>query len=167
MPRARSGKGVDLLPILEVDVGVLDALAADAQATLLAQTIENVNSLEDYGSGSIKGLRLRVMVKPEAVIEYPPRLIVLILPSGMSTPSLITKALMKQNERFIWGDISLAPYSDPTANTIWWADLHLKTARRFHSGDVMSFVVHNTDPAVAFGAQGSGYMSGRAYVSED
>lgn len=166
MPRG-SRKGVDLLPLYEVETTTLDALAADGTATMMDQAIENVNSNEDYGSGSIKGLRVYCQVKPEAVIEFPPRLTFMIIPSGMTAPTVKTNAARKQNERFIWGDVSLAPYSDPAATSIWWAKLHLKTARRFHSGDRLLVQVANDDPAVAFGAAAVGFVIGRAYVTED
>ena len=166
MPRSKR-KGVDLFVLRDIETTALDSLAANTQATLIGQTIENVNSGEDYGSGSIKGLRMDVQVKPEAIVEFPPRLAVVITPSGMTVPQFVTAGNRKQNERFAWGDIVLKPYADPSTATIWHASLHLKTARRFHSGDVLSVLLVNEDPAVAFGAAAVGYTFLKAYVTED
>lgn len=166
MARAKR-KGVDLMPIIDVELGTLDGLAASAQATIYSSVIENVNSGEDYGSGSIKGLQLAVTIKPEAVVEMPPRITVLITPSGMTVPTVVTAAAVKQNERFMWGQFQVFPYADPTAATVWFGSLRLKTARRFHSGDVLTILCTNDDPATAFGAAAVGMVFGRAYVTED
>lgn len=155
------------MPIFAREQTTLDSLGTTAQATLLNATIENVNTSEDYGSGSIKGLRLDFVIKPEAIIEMPPHVVVMILPSGMSVPDVGSNALIKQNERFIWGTLVLRAWTDPAATSIWSGQLHLKTARRFHSGDKLTVVIENNDPAVTFGAAAVGYMFGRVYVSED
>ncbi len=167
MPRGRGGKGVDLFVIEASEQSVLDSLASGAQATLVNATIENVSTSEDYGSGSVKGLRIDVVIKPEAIIEFPPRLCVMILPSGMSVPSVTSAALRKASERFCWGDYVMDALTDPAATSIWKAKMHLKTARRFHSGDKFTLVVVNEDPNVAFGAAAVGYTFGKAYVTED
>lgn len=166
MPRTKR-KGVDLMPIFGIEQTTLDGLASNVQATLLNATIENVNTSEDYGSGSIKGLFLDVMIKPEAVIEIPPHIVVSIYPSGMSVPDLGTGALLKANERFMWGTLVLQTATDPAATNLWQGHLNLKTARRFHSGDKLTIVMENNDPNVAFGAAAVGFIFGRAYVSED
>lgn len=166
MPRG-SRKGVDLLPIREVEIVAGDNLAANTQITWLAQVIENVNSNEDYGSGSIKGLRVALQVFPGAQISIGPRCVVMILPSGMTVPSVVTAAEVKQAERFIWGEKALMPIGDPTATNLWAAELLLKTARRFHSGDLLTFVLINEDPGTAYGAAVDAYILGRVYVTED
>lgn len=163
----RSKKGVDLFVIRDIETTAVDALAANAAATMVDDVIENVNSNEDYGSGSIKGLRADFVVKPEAVIEFPPRLVVMIIPSGMTVPAVTTAGQRKQNERFCWGDIIMGSKTDPSATSIWFATLHLKTARRFHSGDKLAIVIVNEDPAVSFGAAAVAYTYLKAYVTED
>lgn len=158
---------MDLLILSEFEQTTLDNLGAASQATMMTSPIENVNSNEDYGSGSVKGLRLDMFIKPEAILEAPPRATVMITPSGMTIPTVVLQGARKQNERFCWGDIVLSPYSDPAATSLWWANLHLKTARRFHSGDVISVVIVNNDGNVAFGAGAVGYGMLKAYVTED
>lgn len=165
MPKSRGKQ--DLIPIRELEEAALDALAAASQATVFDMVLENPNTNENYGSGSVKGLRVYIHVKPEAILEMPPKAVILVLPSGMTVPSVKTAAEMKQSERFLWGDLALGTYADPDASTVWWGRLHLKTARRYHEGDRLVFVISNEDAAVAFGAAAIGYIQGRVYVSVD
>ena len=161
-------KGVDLFIDREIEQSALDSLAGNAQATLRATVIENVSTNENYGSGSIKGLRANFAVKPEAAIEFPPRITMMVLPAGMTVPTVITAGNRKQQERFCWGDKVLQTNgATPATDNLWEAELHLKTARRFHEGDLLTSVLVNEDPNIAFGAAAVGYVFLKAYVSSD
>lgn len=158
---------MDLLVIRDSEVAAVDALAADTQATLVDQAIENVATNEDYGSGSIKGLRADFVVNPEADLESPPRMVIMILPTSMTVPQIGSALERKASERFCWGDKVLMISAVRGATTMWQGALHLKTARRFHSGDRLVVVLSNEDVAVAFGAAATAYTFVKAYITED
>lgn len=160
---------MDWYPISD-DVAVA-SLLADSQATVLDAEIENRNTGVAYGSGAIVGVRIWMSVKPEALIEAAPHFHVMIVPAGLTIPTLNTDAQLKQNELFHWFMGMLdAPSGDPTTASVWAlrpSPLRIRTARRFNQADRFVVVMHNTDESVAFGAGARASVLVDAYVRED
>ncbi len=170
MARRRGGRSqVDWMPSVLLGANVAN-LAGGAEATIINGPIDHAVSGEDYSSGALVGLRLWLYVNPEAAVVVPPRFVMMILPSSMSVPPVGTAGEMKAQEKFIWFTFRLRPFGPPAATGLFGTPdegLHIKTVRRFDQGDLIVGVIHNADPAVAWGAGAQEIVDLDLYVRED
>lgn len=124
-------------------------LAAGAQETETQHQLEHPTTSEDYGSGTLEGLRLTVTIDPGAAdINIPPEVVFLKVPLGGSVPTINTNASMKANEDKIWlvGKAKhVLKAAAGSLRAMFVYEANPKTARTFQKGDTFTVVVINRD----------------------
>lgn len=144
------------------------SLASGAQVTAMDAVINNLSSSTPYGSGALVGLRLWSRVDAAALAEMPPSFVLLMLPTGMTVPTLLTAADRKAAEKYIWaiGFFEHSTVQGGGAGSGLFLNLQLGSVRRFDMNDRIVLVLVNED-ATAFGAGAQHRTLVDAYVRED
>ena len=150
----------------DVSVGTA-SLADNAQAAIVDSALANPTTSQAYGRGVLGGLRVNVSLYPAADTKIMPEVFVLILPLGLAVPSLLTPALIKANERFVWlrGQFRCSMALSATAATYTF-EAAPKTKRRFEMNDRLVVVILN-QTGVAFGAGSNATSVIDVFATED
>ena len=156
------GSGVDWLPASAYRVA-MNATATDAQITILDQVAENLSNSQDYGSGALVGLRAWLGMYAGTAQLAPSEFVILVLPSGMAVPTVVTGANKKANERFIWA-MGLFELRGTATTEIQMRYLELGSSRKFDQGDRLIVVFVNRGVATAATGVGSALVD--IYVRE-
>lgn len=141
------------------------SLGAAGQGTLVDEAIQSPITNASYDAGALVGLRLWVSVYPNAVIIAPPRLVGMILPNGISVPSVLTHATRKQQEGYIWFQGQMRHAGVAGATTPFHFETMLRSARKFPVGGRFVIVLIN-DGATAYAATAVGTYTLDSYVRE-
>ena len=165
MARRTTRKPVVWLPDVAATATVA-SLAAGAQVLALDMPLDHPGSGEDYGPGAVVGLRIRMWLSAGAAITTgTPKVVVLLLPQGLATPTVNTSATLKQNERLVWGIWTMVPEEGSSVNR-FVLEIAPRTARRFEPGDRLCVIVHN-DSGTAFAAGAIEKFYTDMYLRED
>ena len=149
------------------DVVALGALTADGEGTLIDSEIEHKGTGVAYSSGALVGLRAWIDCFPAATIEAAPHIHCLLLPAGLAIPATSTEAEKKNAEKFFWWQTMMKPATLQGTSTVYFAEVQIKTARRFDQSDRLLLRLHNTDEDTAFGAASKAAALIDVYVRED
>lgn len=162
--RGRTGGGsVDWLPSGAYLVA-FNAVALNAQTTLLDQVIENVSNSQDYDSGAVVGLRAWLALYHGSAQLTPSEFVCMVLPSGMTVPPAITPANKKANEKFIWFQGFLEIPQGALTTGVQMKAVEIRSSRKFDQGDRVVIVLINRGVATAATGVGSALLD--LYVRE-
>ena len=150
---------------IEEETG-LGNLAGDAEFTVIDSEIEHKGTGVAYSSGALVGLRAWISCHPGAAVTSPPHVHCLLLPAGLAIPATNSEANKKNAEKFFWWQAMLRPAAGAITSTPFFAEVQIKTARRFDQSDRILIVLHNTDEGLAF-ASGVAACLIDVYVRED
>ena len=146
---------------------VIGAVAADAEATLVDSEIEHKGTGAAYSSGALVGLRAWIQASPQATIDTAPHVHCLLLPAGLAIPATSSEANKKNAEKFFWWQAMMRPTGNMGPNAAYFAEVQIKTARRYDQSDRLLVILHNTDENTAFGAAARAATLIDVYVRED
>ena len=148
----------------------ITSLASGATVAVIDDVLEHPTSGEDYGPGTLVGLRVSMTVRPEADLEASdPYVVGCLLPTGLATFNPLTQAVRLQNRRYIWWVMTMQTQEPTGVAAVYrfsselggW--LHMATTRKFDRGDRFVVMLVNVDGA-AFGAGAEGTYAVDGYI---
>ena len=137
-----------LTPAYAGDSGVASLAANGGEGTVYDFTLDDPNSGVVYQGGTVVGGQFFLSVDSINALDSRPLALLMVLPPGLTVPSVNTEAKRKQQEQYMW---IVSPMQGRSGNVTWDWDFKVRTARRVEPGGRIVLTLLNQS-GVAFGA---------------